>query len=88
MDWTALVGGQRIAAGLQPFAGRVSLGVVLRLDLADVNAEETGTSGRVDGRYIDTEERSMLVSIYSFIGMHGFLQQTTCENEQEVRVSS
>lgn len=24
MDWTALVGGQRIAAGLQPFAGRVS----------------------------------------------------------------
>jgi hypothetical protein len=25
MDWTALVGGQRIAAGLQPFAGRVSL---------------------------------------------------------------
>ena len=25
MDWTALVAGQRIAAGLQPFAGRVSL---------------------------------------------------------------
>lgn len=24
MDWTALVGGQRIAAGLQPFEGRVS----------------------------------------------------------------
>lgn len=24
LDWTALVGGQRIAAGLQPFAGRVS----------------------------------------------------------------
>jgi hypothetical protein len=24
MDWTALVGGERIAAGLQPFAGRVS----------------------------------------------------------------
>ncbi|GFZ43010.1 hypothetical protein JCM24511_00728 [Saitozyma sp. JCM 24511] len=25
MDWTALVGGERIAAGLQPFAGRVRL---------------------------------------------------------------
>lgn len=25
MDWTALVGGQRIAAGLQPFVGRVCL---------------------------------------------------------------
>jgi hypothetical protein len=25
MDWTALVGGQRISAGLQPFKGRVSL---------------------------------------------------------------
>jgi hypothetical protein len=24
MDWTALVGGQRIAAGLAPFAGKVS----------------------------------------------------------------
>ncbi len=24
MDWTALVGGQRIAAGLEPFVGRVS----------------------------------------------------------------
>lgn len=24
MDWTALVGGQRISAGLQPFKGRVS----------------------------------------------------------------
>jgi hypothetical protein len=24
MDWTALVGGERIAAGLQPFAGKVS----------------------------------------------------------------
>lgn len=24
MDWTALVGGQRIAAGLAPFKGRVS----------------------------------------------------------------
>lgn len=23
MDWTALVGGQRISAGLQPFAGKV-----------------------------------------------------------------
>jgi hypothetical protein len=28
MDWTALVAGQRIAAGLQPFAGRVSHSVL------------------------------------------------------------
>lgn len=25
MDWTALVGGERIAAGLQPFAGKTHL---------------------------------------------------------------
>jgi len=25
MDWTALVGGERISAGLQPFGSRVSL---------------------------------------------------------------
>ena len=25
LDWTALVGGQRIAAGLHPFKGRVSI---------------------------------------------------------------
>lgn len=24
MDWTALVGGERISAGLEPFAGKVS----------------------------------------------------------------
>lgn len=30
MDWTALVGGQRIAAGLAPFKGRVSCGETYR----------------------------------------------------------
>lgn len=42
MDWTALVGGQRISAGLQPFKGRVSRG----RGEAEAKAEPRRSRGR------------------------------------------
>lgn len=52
MDWTALVGGQRIAAGLQPFAGRVSLSSIV-LQAMIRKGGKTAKGGKEEGQECD-----------------------------------